>query len=76
MRLASNRGMMSLTKTKVRAAAISVSKVDMSSSVANWLLMNLELNEHMAVKLNWSSGSMVMTDPVFSSFTSILWRMT
>ena len=41
---------------------------------ANWLLMNFELKEHMAVRLNSSSGSIVMHDPVVSSLTSIFFQ--
>ncbi|CUQ56343.1 Uncharacterised protein [Segatella copri] len=63
--------MMSRTKTKVRADAISSAYVSIFSRVANWLLMNLLSKEHMAVMLKSSSGRMVMTDPL-SSFTSIL----
>ena len=67
MRLASSSGIMSRTKTKVRAGATSEAKFSILSSVANWLLMNFDSNEHIAVIENWSSGRIVMHEPDSSS---------
>ena len=76
MRLALSSGSMSRTNTNVRAGAISFEKSSTLSRVANWLLMNFELKEHMAVRLNSSSGKIVMHEPLSSSFTSIFFLIT
>ena len=67
---------MSLTKTNVLAGAISVEYFVMSSRVANWLFMNLDSKEHIVVRVNSSSGRIVMHEPLSSSFTSIFFLMT
>ena len=69
-------GSISRTKTKVRAEAISPAKSCMSSSVANWLLMNCESKEIMQVMENCSSGRMMMEEPVASSRNSTFFLMT
>ena len=69
-------GSISRTKTKVRALAISSAKSSILSSVANWLLMNCESKEIIAVMENCSSGRMMMDEPVSSSRNSIFFLMT